>query len=66
MLFPLKSVFKIQCFFLFCSKLISEVLGFNFYRSFCLASGEYKPGNPEFPLYNCDFYGSKAAGDLMK
>ncbi|TMW42653.1 hypothetical protein DOY81_012267, partial [Sarcophaga bullata] len=29
-------------------------------------AGEYKPGNPNYPLYNCDFYGSKAAGDIMK
>ncbi|KAM7344704.1 ance-5 isoform 1-T2 [Cochliomyia hominivorax] len=48
------------------AKFLAEVLGFNFYRSFCLASGEYKPGNPNFPLYNCDFYGSKVAGDIMK
>uniref|UniRef100_A0A1A9V9W6 Angiotensin-converting enzyme n=1 Tax=Glossina austeni TaxID=7395 RepID=A0A1A9V9W6_GLOAU len=47
-------------------KFISEVLGFEFYRAFCLASGEYKPGNPDFPLSNCDFYGSKRAGNMIK
>ncbi|KAL9913519.1 angiotensin-converting enzyme-related protein [Glossina fuscipes] len=48
------------------AKFISEVLGFEFYRAFCLASGEYKPGNPDFPLSNCDFYGSKSAGNMIK
>ncbi|XP_053965170.1 angiotensin-converting enzyme-like [Anastrepha ludens] len=47
-------------------KLISEILGYQFYRAFCLASEQYKPGDPEYPLHNCDFYGSEAAGDLMK
>uniref|UniRef100_A0A1A9WP80 Angiotensin-converting enzyme n=1 Tax=Glossina brevipalpis TaxID=37001 RepID=A0A1A9WP80_9MUSC len=48
------------------AKFISEVLGFELYRSFCLASGEYKPGNPDFPLSNCDFYGSVTAGNMIK
>ncbi|XP_036331774.1 angiotensin-converting enzyme-like isoform X2 [Rhagoletis pomonella] len=47
-------------------KLLSEILGFQFYRAFCLASEQYKPGDPEYPLHNCDFYGSTNAGDLMK
>ncbi|XP_059225077.1 angiotensin-converting enzyme [Stomoxys calcitrans] len=47
-------------------KFISEVMGLQFYRSFCLLSAEYKPGNPEHPLYNCDFYNSTAVGDVVK
>ncbi|XP_061394132.1 angiotensin-converting enzyme-like [Musca vetustissima] len=47
-------------------KFISEVLGLQFYRSFCMLSAEYKPGNPEHPLYNCDFYNSTAVGDVVK
>ncbi|XP_075166824.1 ance-5 isoform X2 [Haematobia irritans] len=47
-------------------KFISEVMGLQFYRSFCLLSTEYKPGNPQHPLYNCDFYNSTAVGDVVK
>ncbi|XP_030381604.1 angiotensin-converting enzyme [Scaptodrosophila lebanonensis] len=47
-------------------KFISEVLGFQFYRAFCLASGQYQPGNPEYPLHNCDFYGSTEAGKMLR
>ncbi|ALC41434.1 Ance-5 [Drosophila busckii] len=47
-------------------KFISEILGFQFYRSFCLASGQYKPGDDIYPLHNCDFYDSKEAGKLMR
>ncbi|EDW08251.2 angiotensin-converting enzyme [Drosophila mojavensis] len=47
-------------------KFISEVLGFQFYRSFCIASQQYKPGDPNFPLHNCDFHKSTEAGDLMR
>ncbi|EDW72402.1 uncharacterized protein Dwil_GK20737 [Drosophila willistoni] len=47
-------------------KFLAEILGFQFYRSFCLASGQYKPGDPKFPLHNCDFYDSKAAGKMIK
>ncbi|XP_001360255.4 angiotensin-converting enzyme [Drosophila pseudoobscura] len=47
-------------------KFLSEILGFQFYRSFCLVSGQYKPGDAKFPLHNCDFYDSKEAGDMMR
>ncbi|KAH8309653.1 hypothetical protein KR059_012861, partial [Drosophila kikkawai] len=47
-------------------KFLAEILGFQFYRSFCLASGQYRPGDPEYPLHNCDFYGSKEAGKKMR
>ncbi|XP_017096758.2 angiotensin-converting enzyme [Drosophila bipectinata] len=47
-------------------KFMAEILGFQFYRSLCLASGQYKPGDPDFPLHNCDFYDSKEAGKKMR
>ncbi|XP_049309404.1 angiotensin-converting enzyme [Bactrocera dorsalis] len=47
-------------------KLLSEILGYQFYRAFCLASEQYRPGDPEYPLHNCDFHGSTKAGDLMR
>ncbi|XP_030560434.1 angiotensin-converting enzyme [Drosophila novamexicana] len=47
-------------------KFITEILGFQFYRAFCLASGQYKPGDPSYPLHNCDFYDSKEAGALLR
>ncbi|KAM8711357.1 hypothetical protein ACLKA7_000491 [Drosophila subpalustris] len=47
-------------------KFMAEILGFQFYRSFCLASGQYKPGNSSYPLHNCDFHGSTEAGNLMR
>ncbi|KAI8039805.1 angiotensin-converting enzyme [Drosophila gunungcola] len=47
-------------------KFLAEILGFQFYRSFCLASGQYRPGDPDFPLHNCDFYDSKEAGMKMR
>ncbi|XP_034107073.1 angiotensin-converting enzyme [Drosophila albomicans] len=47
-------------------KFMAEILGFQFYRSFCLASGQYKPGDPKFPLHNCDFYDSKEVGNLIR
>ncbi|XP_016929090.2 angiotensin-converting enzyme [Drosophila suzukii] len=46
-------------------KFLAEILGFQFYRSFCLASGQYRPGDPTHPLHNCDFYGSPEAGKKM-
>jgi len=39
---------------------------FQFYRSICLESGEYVPGDKSKPLHRCNFYGSKAAGDKMR
>jgi peptidyl-dipeptidase A len=35
---------------------------FQFFRSMCLESGSYVPGDPSKPLHRCNFYGSKAAG----
>jgi len=30
---------------------------FQFYKSLCIASGEYDPTNPIKSLHNCNFYG---------
>ncbi|XP_055920385.1 angiotensin-converting enzyme-like [Eupeodes corollae] len=43
-------------------KFVSEILGYQFYRKLCEISGQY----PAAPLNNCDFFGSKAAGDALK
>ena len=32
---------------------------FQFYRSMCLASGQYDPEDPKKPLHLCNFYGEK-------
>lgn len=32
----------------------------------CIASGQYVKGDPERPLHNCDFEGSKEVGEKMK
>lgn len=39
---------------------ISNILQFQFYKSLCEYSGN------KYPLYNCDFYGSKKAGEKLK
>jgi len=39
---------------------------FQFYRAICLEAGIYEPGNPDKPLHQCNFYGSKKAGDKMR
>ncbi|XP_061401531.1 angiotensin-converting enzyme-like [Musca vetustissima] len=46
--------------------LVSFIIQFQFYKSACITAGEYIPGNPEYPLYNCDIYGSKEAGKLFE
>ena len=39
---------------------------FQFYRSLCLESGKYVPGDPKKPLHRCNFYGSREAGDKLR
>lgn len=46
--------------------LVSFIIQFQFYKSACITAGEYVPGNAEFPLDNCDIYGSKEAGKLFE
>ncbi|XP_055906397.1 angiotensin-converting enzyme-like [Eupeodes corollae] len=43
-------------------KFNSEVLSYQFYEKLCSISGQY----PKENLQNCDFYGSKDAGDALK
>ncbi|KAG8232128.1 hypothetical protein J437_LFUL012137 [Ladona fulva] len=44
---------------------IAHFLQFQFHKSLCIAAGQYTPGG-EQPLYKCDIYKSKEAGDLLK
>merc|ERR1711994_885620 len=39
---------------------------FQFYKALCLESGKYVPGDPTKPLHQCNFYGSREAGDKMR
>ena len=48
------------CFFFHCSYFVSFIIQFQFYESMCDASGH------RGELYNCDFYQSKEAGDLLR
>ena len=45
---------------------VAHILQFQFYKSLCVAAGEYSPDSKEVPLHKCDFYESKAAGDLLR
>lgn len=40
-------------------------MGYQIYRALCIKAGQYKKGDPRFPLSNCDFSGSKEAGDIL-
>ncbi|KAJ3641062.1 hypothetical protein Zmor_027585 [Zophobas morio] len=44
---------------------VAHILQFQFYKSLCVVAGEYSPDSKEVPLHKCDFYESKAAGDLL-
>ncbi|KAL5288397.1 hypothetical protein ACFFRR_008933 [Megaselia abdita] len=46
-------------------RLVSEIMGYQIYRALCIKAGQYKKGDPDFPLHNCDFSGSKEAGDIL-
>uniref|UniRef100_A0A1I8P5X5 Angiotensin-converting enzyme n=1 Tax=Stomoxys calcitrans TaxID=35570 RepID=A0A1I8P5X5_STOCA len=46
--------------------LVSFIIQFQFYKSACITANEYVPYNPEYPLDNCDIYGSKEAGKLFE
>ena len=46
---------------------VSHIIQYQFYEKMCTEAGQYDPENPEQnPLYKCDFYKSKAAGDALK
>jgi hypothetical protein len=42
------------------------IVQFQFYRSLCIAAGEYNPDNKKVPLHKCDFYESTAAGEKLR
>nr|Q10715.1 RecName: Full=Angiotensin-converting enzyme; AltName: Full=Dipeptidyl carboxypeptidase I; AltName: Full=Kininase II; Flags: Precursor [Haematobia irritans exigua]AAA70427.1 angiotensin converting enzyme [Haematobia irritans exigua]prf//2210282A angiotensin-converting enzyme [Haematobia irritans exigua] len=46
--------------------LVSFIIQFQFYKSACITAGEYVPNQTEYPLDNCDIYGSKEAGKLFE
>ncbi|KAJ8943308.1 hypothetical protein NQ318_004749 [Aromia moschata] len=45
---------------------LAHILQFQFYKSLCIAAGEYDPANRTIPLHKCDFYKSTAAGDKLR
>ncbi|KAJ8984249.1 hypothetical protein NQ317_007481 [Molorchus minor] len=45
---------------------LAHILQFQFYRSLCIAAGQYDPVNKTVPLHKCDFYQSTAAGDKLR
>ncbi|XP_055920460.1 angiotensin-converting enzyme [Eupeodes corollae] len=47
-------------------KLVSEILGYQFYKGLCIASKQYIPGDPSRPLHNCDYYEQEEAGKILK
>ncbi|XP_019869986.2 angiotensin-converting enzyme isoform X2 [Aethina tumida] len=45
---------------------VAHILQFQFYKSLCIAAGEYNPENKSVPLHECDFYNSVAAGQKLR
>jgi peptidyl-dipeptidase A len=45
---------------------VAHIVQFQFYRSLCIAAGEYNPDDKEVPLHKCDFYESTAAGEKLR
>ncbi|XP_055906896.1 angiotensin-converting enzyme-like [Eupeodes corollae] len=48
------------------SKFMTEVLGYQLYEKLCEISGQYSRSMESESINNCDFYGSKKAGDALK
>jgi len=44
---------------------VSFVIQFQFYEKMCKVAGQYDPNDPNKPLYKCDFYEDKNAGELL-
>jgi len=44
----------------------ARIYEFQFYREMCLVSGKYVKGDPTKPLHQCNFFGSKEAGDKLR
>lgn len=47
-------------------KLLGEIMGYQIYRGLCLKTGNYIPGDPTYPLHNCDFYKNEKAGEILR
>nr|XP_022921275.1 angiotensin-converting enzyme-like [Onthophagus taurus] len=45
---------------------IANVIKFQIYKGLCIAAGEFDPNKKKKSLFECDFYGSKIAGEKMK
>lgn len=45
---------------------VSFTIQFQFYKEACIKANQYKAEDLEFPLDNCDFYGSSAVGSAFK
>jgi peptidyl-dipeptidase A len=45
---------------------VANVLQFQIHKALCVKAGEFDPADPEKPLYRCDIYESKAAGQIME
>ncbi|KAK9880161.1 hypothetical protein WA026_010032 [Henosepilachna vigintioctopunctata] len=45
---------------------VAHIAQFQFYKSLCIAAGEYDPQEKSKELHKCDFYKSKAAGDKLR
>ncbi|KAL3278129.1 hypothetical protein HHI36_013474 [Cryptolaemus montrouzieri] len=48
------------------SYFIAHIAQFQFYKSLCIAAGEYNPEDKSQELHKCDFYKSTAAGDKLR
>jgi len=44
----------------------SYILQFQFHKALCLLANEYDPQDPAKPLYKCDIYQSKEAGNALR
>ncbi|XP_055374374.1 angiotensin-converting enzyme-like [Condylostylus longicornis] len=47
-------------------KFVSEVIGYQIYKTLCEKKGDYVKGDKTLQLHNCNFHKSKEAGALLK
>ncbi|RZB38755.1 hypothetical protein BDFB_008530 [Asbolus verrucosus] len=45
---------------------VAHIVQFQFYKSLCIAAGQYDPISREVPLHKCDFYESPEAGAKLR
>ena len=60
----MKIVYIIHC--IIARYFVARILQFQFHKSLCLLANEYDPQDPEKPLYRCDIYRSKEAGQALR